>query len=630
MQGLNYLHRGIVLSLDILCSVFAGIIAHLAMVVFYGRDLIPVNVLFVTLSTLLASTLVFFFFRFYKIIIRHANLQMLPRIIGAVLIIAVVLFGIERFCTNRVLLSGLAALLYFFFACALIIGMRIAMITTYYFAVRISEKSKHANHTQKVFIYGHMMDSAAFAEYLNTAHIGKYIPAAFIDTNIEQTGTLINGLRVYGKNEMQKLEEDIAMKIPHAVIFMGSLRRQSAEQAQIIEWCSNAGVQLYKVPSMSAYDPDAPVNIKPVQIEDLLERDEITIEEDKIAAQLTGKTIMVTGAAGSIGSEIVRQCCRFAPAKMIILDCAESPLHIIRLEIEENFPSIPLIPAIADVRNIDRCRDIVAAHRPDVIFHAAAYKHVPLMEESPCEAVVTNIMGSINMANLAHEHEVDTFVMVSTDKAVNPTNVMGSTKRAAEMYVQSLNSALKRQGKKTRYITTRFGNVLGSNGSVIPRFREQIEKGGPVTVTHPDIIRFFMTIPEACRLVLQAGTMGTGGEIFVFDMGEPVKIAHLARRMIALSGFKPDVDIKIEYTGLRPGEKLYEEVLSSTESTTETPHQKIRTAKAIDNSFEEIKTQTDSIITAALNRQMEQTVITLKALIPEFKSKNSPWEKFDK
>ncbi len=629
MMGLSSLHRGIIFALDVFSSTLAGVIGYFCMLEILNKPFVPFRFTVAVLTIFIASIVVFEVFRFYKIIIRHANIQMLPRIISAIGVIAGILLSVLYVCHERILHPSLATLLYFFFACSLVIGSRLAMISGYYFFFRITEKNRGNGPARKVFIYGETEATIPFADYLNNVYTGKFQPIAYIDPTVEQSGRRINGLRLYGMNDLEQLKLDIKANVPETIIFMGKISR-NALQGKIIDWCATSGVKLFRVPRMRDFEADEPVSINPVQIEDLLEREVITIEEDKIADQLTGKTIMVTGAAGSIGSEIVRQCCKFGPAKIIMLDCAESPLHHIRLEVEESFPHQIVVPAIADVRNIDRCRDLIVEHKPCIIFHAAAYKHVPLMEESPCEAVVTNVMGSINMANLAYENDVDTFVMVSTDKAVNPTNVMGSTKRAAEMYVQSLNAKLKEQGKHTCYITTRFGNVLGSNGSVVPRFHEQILKGGPVTVTHPDIIRFFMTIPEACRLVLQAGTMGDGGEIFVFDMGEPVKIAHLARRMIQLSGFKPDVDIKIEYTGLRPGEKLYEEVLSSTECTTETTHQKIRTALAIDNSFEEIRLKTDAIISSALARKKEQTVIGLKALIPEFKSKNSPWEVFDK
>ena len=634
MQGLNYLHRGIVLGLDLVCSTAAGLLAVIATCALQKTQAEPGALIAAGLTTALYSTVIFLIFRFYKVIIRHASLRSLPRIICALGFIALALGVTSGTLDNEHATRALLfAVCYFFIACALIIGLRIAMVGTYYSLLSLTLRDQHLRHSKKVFIYGHVEKAASLATYIKEAYRGTYLPAGIIDPDTDATQLTISELRVYGSHDMDTLQADIAANVPDAIIFVSNAALQR-ESDRIAEWCTNAEVQLYVIPAVDQMTPDAPLNITPVKIEDLLERPEIVIEEQRIGAQLTGRTLMVTGAAGSIGSEIVRQCCKFAPAKIILLDSAETPMHLIRLEIEEKYPQVPIVPIVADVRNRERCHSIVAAHRPAIIFHAAAYKHVPLMEENPCEAVITNVQGSINMAEIARECGVEKFVMISTDKAVNPTNVMGATKRAAEMYVQSLNTQLATDAAAdaphTRYITTRFGNVLGSNGSVVPRFREQIEKGGPVTVTHPDIIRFFMTIPEACRLVLQAGTMGHGGEIFVFDMGEPVKIAHLARRMIRLSGLKPEVDIKIEYTGLRPGEKLYEEVLSTAEGTTETTHHKIRQAQAIDHTHAAISARCAALTTTARALQVEETVRTLKALVPEFKSKNSPWEKFDK
>ena len=630
MQGLNYLHRGVVLALDLLCSTIAGVLSMLSTASVLEMPLDSPCILLGALVTGIISAVVFLTFRFYKVIIRHASLRSLPRIIVALGIIAAVLWLMLLAVGHaEPRIPTLTAVFYFFFACTLIIGLRIGMVGAYYTIINVAQGRDR--HSKKVFICGHLEKAASLASYIKEAYRGTYLPAAIIAPDTDATRLTVSELRVYGSHDMTTLAEDIAAQVPDAIIFASNAALQK-ESDRVAEWCTNAGVPLYVIPNVNQMTPGATLNITPVKIEDLLERPEIVIETDRIGAEITGRTILVTGAAGSIGSEIVRQCCKFSPAKIVLLDSAETPMHLIRLEIEEKYPQVPIVPVVADVRNRERCADIVSAHKPAIIFHAAAYKHVPLMEENPCEAVITNVAGSINMAEIAREQGVEKFVMVSTDKAVNPTNVMGATKRAAEMYVQSLNAQLAAtagNAAHTRYITTRFGNVLGSNGSVVPRFREQIEKGGPVTVTHPDIIRFFMTIPEACRLVLQAGTMGNGGEIFVFDMGEPVKIAHLARRMIRLSGLKPEVDIKIEYTGLRPGEKLYEEVLSSAEGTTETTHHKIRQAQAIDLTHEAVAAQCTGLIAAARSLEVETTVRALKALVREFKSKNSPWEKFD-
>ena len=341
---------------------------------------------------------------------------------------------------------------------------------------------------------------------------------------------------------------------------------------------------------------------------------------------------MVTGAAGSIGSELCRQIATFGVKKLILFDNAETPMHNLRLEMEERYPNLTFVPVIGDVRQRARLDFAFRTYRPQVVFHAAAYKHVPLMEENPCEAVLVNVVGSRNVADFCIQYEVEKMVMVSTDKAVNPTNIMGCTKRLAEIYVQSLGLAIE-QGQvsgNTRFVTTRFGNVLGSNGSVIPRFREQIAKGGPITVTHPEITRFFMTIPEACRLVMEAATMSTGNQIFVFDMGMSVKIDHLARRMIELAGLVPDKDIKIEYSGLRPGEKLYEEVLSNAENTLPTNHERIRVAKVREYNYGDALSAAEQLEDLSRKVIIPEMVKLMKDIVPEFKSKNSVFEKFDK
>ena len=353
---------------------------------------------------------------------------------------------------------------------------------------------------------------------------------------------------------------------------------------------------------------------------------------EEIHQSLRGKVVMVTGAAGSIGSELCRQLCTFDLKELILFDSAETPMHNIRLELEDRFPNVHFEPVMGDIRMVDRLESVFSRFRPQYVFHAAAYKHVPLMEENPCEAVHTNVFGTRLVANMAVKYGVDKFIMVSTDKAVNPTNVMGASKRLAEIYVQSLSIAISRGevDGHTRFITTRFGNVLGSNGSVIPRFREQLAKGGPLTVTHPEIIRYFMTIPEACRLVLEAAFMGKGNEIFVFDMGTPVKIADLARRMIELAGLRPGEDIEIKYTGLRPGEKLYEELLATKENTLPTENKQIYRAQVREYNYHTVDKDIDTLTDLAIHVKKMETVREMKRIVPEFKSKNSVYEALDK
>ena len=405
------------------------------------------------------------------------------------------------------------------------------------------------------------------------------------------------------------------------------------EADRLVRFCQEFGVKnLFSPPIDVLGDGLKKTIIREIRIEDLLGREEIKVNMREIEAYFAGKVVMVTGAAGSIGSELCRQLAAFGVGYLVLFDNAETPMHELRLELERNFPNLKFTPFVGDVRQKERLRMVFEKYRPHVVFHAAAYKHVPLMEENPCEAVRVNVVGSRLVADFCVEYNVDMMVMISTDKAVNPTNVMGASKRLAEIYVQSLGLAIERgevKGK-TRFVTTRFGNVLGSNGSVIPYFRKQIERGGPVTVTDPGITRFFMTIPEACRLVMEAATMSTGNQIYVFDMGEPVKIVDLAERMIRLAGYVPNEDIKIKFIGLRPGEKLYEEVLSNEENTIPTGNAKIRVAKVRKYRRDEVLRAYDQLAELALAVQIEDTVRLMKQMVPEFKSKNSRFEILDK
>ncbi|MCX6296924.1 MAG: nucleoside-diphosphate sugar epimerase/dehydratase [Bacteroidetes bacterium] len=450
----------------------------------------------------------------------------------------------------------------------------------------------------------------------------KYKVLGFIDDDIKKQGKKLEGTTIYNISKLDELlsENDVS----NLIISVQNL--SPAKKQQIVDICLNHNTKVLNVPPVTNW-----INgelsfrqIKKVQIEELLERDQIQLDKENIQKQLSNKTILVTGAAGSIGSEIVRQVIRFNPEKIILLDQAESPLYEMEMELFDKYKQQSYEIVMGDIRNKERMENVFKTFQPEIIFHAAAYKHVPMMENNPSESISTNVSGTKILADLSVQYKVEKFVMVSTDKAVNPTNVMGASKRIAEIYAQSLS-----KNSATKFITTRFGNVLGSNGSVIPRFRQQIENGGPVTITHPDITRFFMTIPEACQLVLEAGAMGKGGEIFIFDMGESVKIVDLAKKMIKLSGLTLDKDIRIEYIGLRPGEKLFEELLADHENTIPTHHKQILIAKVKEYDFATISTSINELIELFSKQNNKAIVKKMKELVPEFKSNNSVYEELD-
>ena len=586
------------------------------------------TVIIAAFYTILATIIGVLTMRTHRIIIRHSTIGDIWKLVVAT-IIKEVLLGICAITilgyTNTILPIILLfdALLTF----SIFIITRIAMVIVY---DTIKQSFVSTDLRRNIFIYGSSEKSTALKLRLdNSPH---YKVVGFIQYNA--SSAKLAGINLYHfKNKSdEQLEALFANRNVNYILFPNydSLREESEK---LIPFCTSHNIKILVAPPIDeAVDGNIPQSaIREVKIEDLLGRDEIKISMNEIIENFSGKTILVTGAAGSIGSELCRQLVTFGIDKLIMFDNAETPMHNIRLELEDKYKSLQIIPIIGDVRQPNRLEYVFSKYKPQVVFHAAAYKHVPLMEENPCEAVLVNVYGSRNVADMCIKHSAEMMVMISTDKAVNPTNVMGCTKRLAEIYVQSLGTAIAegRVEGKTKFVTTRFGNVLGSNGSVIPRFREQIIAGGPVTVTHPDITRFFMTIPEACRLVMEAATMSGGNQIFVFDMGESVKIVKLAERMIELAGFKVGRDIEIKFTGLRPGEKLYEEVLSNTENTIETNHSKIRIAKVREYDYNDAVEGVDKLRELAYAVQIIDMVKLMKQIVPEFKSQNSDFAKLD-
>ena len=624
----KYLSTRMVFLVDMIMS-FAASCCTILLIKLISND----DILFTDQSAVwLVSSFVFSFafiwgLKTYRIIIRHSTIKELG------FFILVALF--------KQLMSGFVfGLLYGFELDVLMLTVVDFFLTfSFFFIVRvfmtllydaIKGQLEQRNQCQNVLIYGITEKSVSIISRLASSTHYKIV--GFVQFGKQSVSHIISEIKVYYVDSQEAFQKVVSDVDADALLFAYEDDVRS-ESDRLIRYAIDCNIKTLVAPSIDEMvDGKLSYKLRNIEIEDLLMREEIKISMDEIVENFQGKTVMVTGAAGSIGSELCRQLATFGVEKLILFDNAETPMHNLRLEFDENFPDIKYIPIIGDVRLPARLDYAFRKFRPQVVFHAAAYKHVPLMEENPCEAVLVNVAGSRNVADKCLEYDVEKMVMVSTDKAVNPTNIMGCTKRLAEIYVQSMGLAME-QGKKagrTKFVTTRFGNVLGSNGSVIPRFREQIAKGGPVTVTHPEITRFFMTIPEACRLVMEAATMSTGNQIFVFDMGESIKIDVLARRMIRLAGFTPDKDIMVQYSGLRPGEKLYEEVLSDHENTLPTDHCRIRIAKVREYEYADALTGVNELERLSREVEINDMVRLMKDIVPEFISKNSQFEKFDK
>jgi len=659
LQLSRYLDGKLVFAIDLFVSVAASMGALVMfMLQLYGVDL-PLRATIYWLAVgAVASVIMFYTLKTYRSIIRHSTLREVSRLAlaaigkGLLLSLALLAFPLSGFTPTHLVVL---VVFDFLLTLSMLVLVRVTMIVAYDLVV---DRYGHSHKRGRVLIYG-IQDKAIsiLARLKNSPH---YDVVGFIVPRDSYKPHTISNYKVYyfrTESDVQYLKRRLGAD---AILF-ATTADAKLEQERLIKYAGECDIKALLQPSIDEVVGGKLMrnSIREVKIEDLLGRPEIEISVDKIMADFRGKVIMVTGAAGSIGSELCRQLATFGIKQLILFDNGETPMHNLRLELEERFPDLDFVPIIGDVRILARLDFAFRKYRPAVVFHAAAYKHVPLMEENPCEAVLVNVAGSRNVADKCIQYGVEKMVMVSTDKAVNPTNIMGCTKRLAEIYVQALGLAVEQHnmrvesGKmteeseysqlstlnsqlssnariRTKFVTTRFGNVLGSNGSVIPRFREQIAKGGPVTVTHKDITRFFMIIPEACRLVMEAATMTDGNQIFVFDMGESVKIADMARRMIKLAGFVPDKDVMIEYTGLRPGEKLYEEVLATNENTIPTGHSRIRIAKVREYDYAEARVVADELEVLSRAVEIPDMVRLMKRTVPEFKSKNSIYEEYDR
>lgn len=629
----NFFHRYLsakvlpiwtILLIDVFIIVISSLLAYALRYDFRSIFLESSTIDKTILWTVVVNLIFFRVFRTYSNVLRFSSFVDIMRIFVS-LTVSYALLMITSVLTESYLEFNLAPVSVLFMSYIISFAMMACsrvIVKTFFETLNFD-----GTHSANVFIYGAKEAGVNIAKALRVNLRNHYRLRGFIADEPELINKVMMGVKVFPNDDTLI---DVLNDRDVQTIIISPAKMEELKKSDMADRLLVHNIKLMTAPPLSEWNGQAlsRTQLKEIQIEDLLQRNPIEIDIHKVASHLEGKRVMITGAAGSIGSEIMRQVASFNPYKLILVDQAETPLHDIRLELQDRWRDIDAETIIADISNATRMEDIFREFKPQYIFHAAAYKHVPMMEDNVSESIQVNVFGTRTVADLAVKYGAEKFVMISTDKAVNPTNVMGCSKRICEIYVQSLAKKLQKEGgHATQFITTRFGNVLGSNGSVIPRFRDQIQRGGPVTVTHPEIIRYFMTIPEACRLVLEAGSMGNGGEIYIFDMGKPVKIVDLAKRMISLSG---RTDVKIEFTGLRHGEKLYEELLNVKELTKPTYHEKIMIATVREYDYDEVKERIQKLIDVSYTYDQMKIVAAMKDIVPEFVSKNSCFEALDK
>ncbi len=626
-KNVGYLPRWAILGFDVLI-IFSSLVVTKLIISRIKDQIFSISFTTTELIILLINIVFFVLYRTYAGLIRHSTFLDAVRFFIAslsTLITVLVSYYIYYLYSDYEIIFIPELLIYTLISFCGLFLFRVMVKQVFEVYLNYSNEENRL----KVLVYGTDENAIAIASALKSEKPNRYDVVGFIEETIRNKSKQILGLPIIS------VQRNIALtlRIHQAqALIIADKNLTKQRSIELIDKCLDYNLKVYRAPLLSDIEENTNITsqIEKIQIEDILERDPIKLDNKLVAKEIFNKCVFVTGGAGSIGSEIVRQVAAYKPSKLVIIDQAESPLYQIQLEIKNNFPKLNFEAVINDVRDYQKTEKLFKLNSPDVVFHAAAYKHVPLMECYPSEAIFANVQGSKNIADLSYKYEAEKFVMVSTDKAVNPSNVMGASKRIAEIYVQALQEELNKDPlKRTGFVTTRFGNVLGSNGSVVPLFKRQIEEGGPVTITHPDIIRYFMTISEACQLVIEAGAMGNGGEVFIFDMGEAVKIIDLAKKIIRLAGYTPNKDIEIKVIGLRPGEKLYEELLNEKSSTLPTYNDKIMIAKVESYDYATVNNDIEELIQLASKQNKNAIVKKMKEIVPEFLSMNSQFAQFD-